>query len=158
MRDWLFVDPFPHLGQWANLVCHHLSYKMQNLYAIFGHNILSESHQFDWNWVGYPCLGFERGRYFTWFTNSYFRPICPLFEYFIYMYFHAKPYFLKTPKTKYFSFFTTRISWKLLPCFIYSDTRVYKSSIFRMSRLKILGHFYNMGQHNMANLLLAEDD
>ena len=81
-----------------------------------------------------------------------FRPICPLSEYFIYMYFHAKPYFLTTPKTKYFSFFTTRISWKLLPCFIYSYTRVYKSSIFRMSRMKILGHFYNMD-----NLLLTED-
>ena len=82
-----------------------------------------------------------------------FRHICPLSEYFIYMYFHVKPYFLTTPKTKCFSFFTTRISWMLLPCFIYSDTRVYKSSIFRMSRMKILGHFYNMD-----NLLLTEDE
>ena len=82
-----------------------------------------------------------------------FRPICPLSEYFIYMYFHAKPCFLKTPKTKYFSFFTTRLSWMPLPCFIYSYARVYKSSIFRMSKLKILGHFYNMD-----NLLLTEDD
>ena len=60
--------------------------------------------------------------------------------------------FLKNAKNEIFLIFYNRESYAF-PCFIYFCTRVKKSSIFRMSRMKILGHIYNRD-----NLLWTEDD